>query len=206
MGSVMKQPIDGKRRIRAAVLWVSAMVMLLPLAATAQNMVYHSPNDDGVNPGTALNLPIDPSTSLFLYLNAGSTGSQTGTPCSDGNGREMCGYRVIVDTLGGASIVDFIPDGNIVHSRTSSHLDANGLFALNPVLGPIRIGELRVASTSGGSEVVISGGQVVLAALQIEGIPMSIAANTPVPEPGFVITLGVGVVVLSLASTRRRRA
>jgi len=180
---------------------------LVPFDAIAQNMVYHSPNDDGFNPGFALNLPIGPSESLYLYLDAGANGSQNGTACSDGDGRELCGYQVVADALGGAFFVDFIPESNVVHSLTSSQLNANGLFGLNPALGPVRIGELKVGSSGPGSEVMIMGGEAVLAALQIEPIPQSIVANTPVPEPGVGAGLLIGVTVLIGAHrVQRRRA
>lgn len=185
-----------RRRLLAG-LFAVVVASLSAGGALAQNMVYHSPNDDGVNPGTAVDLPIGPSEPLFLYLDVGSDPTAIGIPCSDGDGRELCGYEVIVDAIGGASFVDFIPDQNVVHLLTPSQLNANGLFALNPSLGPIRIGELRVASSGPGSEVMIMGGEAVLSGLQIETIAMSVVANTPVPEPG----LGVGVLLGAFALT-----
>lgn len=178
---------------------------LVSLDARAQNIVYHSPNDDGVNPGFAFELPIGPGESLFLWLDVGSTVSQNGTACNDGDGREICGYEVVVDALGSAVFSDFFPQLGglgVVHQITPSQLKVNGLFALNPTAGAVRIGELKVEVIDLTSAVMVMGGKVVLAALQVESVSQSNLAT--VPEPGGWLPLLAGAVWL--LGLRRRRA
>lgn len=202
MVPAMDDSTVGKRLARIAISLI--LVVGWSASARAQNMVYHSPNDDEVDPGTSVQLPIGPSESLFLYLDAGNQGSQSGIACNDGDGRELCGYDVKVDAVGGANFVDFIPESGVVHLLTPTQLRANGLFATAPILGPVRIGELKVALTDEASEVVVTGGQVVLSALQIETIAQSVIADAP--EPGFVSGLGWAILGMAAAARRRRAA
>lgn len=195
----------GLAPLRTAVL-VLGIALGLATSVQAQNVVYHSPNDDGENPGVALNLPVGPWESLFLYLDTGAIASANGVPCSDGNGRELCGYEVIVDALGGAFFVDFIPSNGVVHRLTPTQLETNGIFGTNPQLGPVRIGELKVASSQPGGEVMVMFGQAILAGLQTETIPQAIVAVTPVPEPAVALQLVPGALLLAgLARARRNR-
>ena len=86
-------------RRSAATLSLVLLVGLVSLDARAQNIVYHSPNDDGVNPGSTGELLIGPGESLFLYLDTGSAISQVGIVCYDGDGRETCGYEAVIDAI-----------------------------------------------------------------------------------------------------------
>ena len=182
-------------RRRIGILSVVVFVVgLVALDGQAQNIVYHSPNDDGVNPGTSAKLAIGPGMSLFLYLDTGSAITQNGIVCSDGDGREICGYETIIKALGQSFFVDFIPEPGVVHLLLPKEIRINGLFALNPAVGAVRIGELKVASSDALGAVMVMGGEVVLAALQTEPVSQTLMAE--VPEPGGWLPLAVGVVLL----------
>ncbi|MGD8397120.1 MAG: hypothetical protein PVF43_16750, partial [Candidatus Eiseniibacteriota bacterium] len=74
---------------------LAPLLLLISAAAGAQVVVYHSPDDDGVNPGVPLQLPVGPWESLFLYVDAGPVGSSGGSiACFNGDGNEMCGFQV----------------------------------------------------------------------------------------------------------------
>ena len=179
------------------------VLSLTAIDARAQNLVYHSPNDNGVNPGVAANLPIGPGESFFVWLDTGSTVSQTGIVCHDGSGREICGYQVVVDALGSAFFVDFIPHSGVVHQLTPNQLQVNGIFALNPTVGAVRIGELKVANGDASGAVMVMGGQVILAALQSEPVSQSTLAF--LPEPSGLIPLMAGMALLAGLHGRRAR-
>ena len=171
------------------------------LDAQAQNIVYNSPGNNGVNPGAISALPIGPFESLFLYLDTGSAISQNGTPCDDGDGREVCGYEVVIDALGTAFFSDFLPEPGVVFKRTgNNHYEINGLFALNPASGAVRIGQFVVVNNAVDGSVMAMGGQVVLAALQVESISQSLLAA---PEPGGWLPLMAGAVFLLGLQHRR---
>ena len=170
--------------VGAALLAVSS---LIAGAAHAQNMVYHSPGDDGVNPGTPLILDVGPDESLFIWLTTGDQESDAGTePCNDGNGRELCGYSVTIDAAGSGTVIrDFDPEPGVEWflSGGNKRLSANGTFSLTGRSGPVRVGELTVSSSEPVGVVMVMGGQAVVADLSIENLPMVTIANTPVPEP-----------------------
>lgn len=172
--------------------------------ARAQNVVYHSPDDNGANPGGAAGLPIGPGESFFLWLDAGFAASPPGTACDNGDGREICGYEVVIDALGSAFFVDFIPQSNVVHRLTPNQLQVNGIFALNPTVGAVRIGELKVANGGVSGAVVVMGGEVVLAALQVEMVSQSTVAT--VPEPFGWVPLMAGMALLAGLQDRRARS
>lgn len=76
---------------RPRVAWAFAVATLVALQAFAQVTVYHSPGDDGVNPGSPVTLSTLGPEWLYLYLYIDRSGSATtiGTPCLDGNGKEL---------------------------------------------------------------------------------------------------------------------
>ena len=186
----------------SAWLWLACALCAVASEIAAQTAVYHSPGDTGANPGQPLQLPVGPWQPLYLWLNAGTTG-QTGDRCISGSGRELCGYEVKLTTLGGASFVDFLPAPGVVHRLTPNEFRANGVFALNSALGPVRIGQLKVASSEPGSQVKLQSGVVVLSGLRSESIPQSVMATTPVPEPGRGTMLLSGVLLLVVLTRRR---
>ena len=179
------------------------MAALFCLDARAQSVVYHSPNDNGANPGSIYDLPVSTGEPLNLYLDAGVLASQSGTACNDGNGREVCGYEIVVDALGSAYFTNFRPEPNVVYKLTSGRANINGLFSLNPALGAVKIGELTTASSDENGAVMMTGGTVVLAALQDESVPQIMLAQ--VPEPIGSLPLIAGVALLAGLGRRRRR-
>jgi hypothetical protein len=196
--------IFSKFNRRSAAMWgLVLLVGLVSLDARAQNIVYHSPNDDGVNPGSTGELLIGPGESVFLYLETGSAISQVGIACSDGDGRETCGYEAVIDALGQSFFVDFIPEPGVVHQLLPKEVRINGLFALNPAVGAVRIGELKVASSDLQGAVMLMGGEVVLAALQVEPISQSTIAEVPEPSGWLPLALGVSLLIGLIHRGRR---
>jgi hypothetical protein len=189
------------RRYRVP-LGLTLIAALVSLDARAQSVVYHSPNDDGVNPGIVFDLPVSTGAPLNLYLDAGSLASQSGVACNDGDGREVCGYDIEVDALGSVYFTNFLPGPNVVFTVTSSKAKINGLFSLNPVLGAVKIGQLTAASSDENGAVMMTGGTIVLAALQEEAAAQMMLAQ--VPEPVGSLPLIAGVALLAGLSRRRR--
>lgn len=179
------------------------MTALFCLDARAQSVVYHSPNDNGVNPGIVFDLPVSTGEPLNLYLDAGALSSQSGTACNDGNGREVCGYDIEVDALGSAYFTNFLPQPNVVFTLTSKKAKINGIFSLSPALGAVKIGQLTAASSDENGAVMMTGGTVVLAALQGESVPQTMLAQ--VPEPIGTLPLVAGVAFLAGLGRRRQR-
>ena len=190
------------RRYRVP-LGLTLIAALFSLDARAQSVVYHSPNDNGVNPGIVFDLPLSTGEPLNLYLDAGALASQSGTACNDGDGREVCGYDIDIDALGSAYFTNFVPGPNVVSTVTPSKAKINGIFSLNPALGAVKIGQLSAASSDENGAVMMPGGTVVLAALQSESVPQLFLAQ--VPEPLGSLPMIAGVALLAGLSRRRWR-
>ena len=171
---------------------------LAPAGARGETIIYHSPADDGVDPGAPV--PLSPAQSFFLYADAGPISTGLGTPCFDGNGDEICAYRFCIETTGAVGIVSFVPDPaqDLVVSSDATRICATGGNALDGELGPLRIGELQVAVTGAGT-VALTEGDAVAADL-------TLGAVTPrlLPEPGSVWQLAAGIAFLGLARARRQ--
>jgi hypothetical protein len=192
------------RRYRVP-LGLTLMAALFSLDARAQSVVYHSPNDNGVNPGIVFDLPLSVGEPLNLYLDAGALESQSGTACNDGDGREVCGYDIDIDALGSAYFTNFVPGPNVVSTVTPSKAKINGIFSLNPALGAVKIGQLSAASSDENGAVMMTGGTVVLAALQSESVSQMILAQVPEPLGSLPLIAG-GVLLAGLSRRRRERS
>jgi hypothetical protein len=182
-------------------------VVLLWCAGSAGGapVVYHSPNDDGLDPGAPVFLTGAPFESLFLYADAGPLYSTLGEVCLDGNGDELCAWVFRLGTSGTISIYDFVPDSgqDIVWTATSNELSAQGGDAEVGELGPIRLGELILqVAGAGGGQAEIFEGYAVSAQLTLETVSPRVVA---LPEPSFLLQICAGVGFLLALDRRRRR-
>jgi hypothetical protein len=186
-------------------LGLTLIAALFSLDARAQSVVYHSPNDNGVNPGIVFDLPLSTGEPLKLYLDAGALPSDSGDACNDGNGREVCGYDIDIDALGSAYFTNFLPEPNVVFTLTSKKAKINGIFSLSPGLGSVKIGQLTAASSDENGAVMLTGGTIVLAALQSESMPQMFLAQVPEPLGSLPLIAG-GVLLAGLSRRRRERS
>ena len=97
---------------------IARLVLSLGLAiatsATVEPVVFHSPNDDAL-PG-APGLVLAPGAhTLHLYIETGATAS-TADPCSQGDGAELCGWQLEIETSGAAELDGFTAVGDAATS------------------------------------------------------------------------------------------
>jgi hypothetical protein len=177
------------------------LLVLFASSAFAAPVVYHSPGDDGVDPGLPVSVS-EPTDSLFLYVDAGPLVSGAGTPCFDGNGDELCAFRFCLETSDFVSVASFDPDParDLVWTASLSQLCATGGDAVTGELGPIRIGEVVLGVAGSGMAEIVEG-KGVGAGLSLEDVPPRVLA---LPEPSRAWQLGAGLVFL-LALGRLRR-
>jgi hypothetical protein len=179
----------------AAGLQASAVVSAAPV-------VYHSPGDDGNDPGAPATVS-EPSDILYLYLDAGPSASASGTECNTGSGDEICSWQISLLASGNISITGFTPDPgmDVVSKQTATSLIANGVHATTGRLGPTRIGELQLA-VSGSGSLDLSEGVIVGANLTLKSVSPTALA---LPEPSTTALLMSGVVALLTFGRRRFR-
>jgi len=190
-------------RIGATFGTAIAVLLVLPSSALrAEVSVYHSPNDTGARAKATPSVPAGQNLDLFLYIAGGDETSEQGEVCLEGKGGELCGWNLLVEPEGGASLVSFAPDeeADIVHQLTPTTLRANGLDIVAPEPGPVRIGVLRVNAVGQEGSVRIRGVEAVGAALQVLPIPESVVVR--VPEPS---AWPCGLAALLVLSRLRRR-
>jgi hypothetical protein len=175
--------------------------LLASIAQAGEIVVYHSIADDGVAPGSTPILPGLPDETLYLYLDGGAVVS-AGTPCVDGDGDEVCAWEFVLAIEGSASLAAFVPDGqqDIVWSSSASELRATGGNAKVGELGPIRIGEVQLDVSAQNWSATLEIGSAVGADFALEDIDEEVVA---LPEPGFLLQLGCGVLFLSFVAGRR---
>lgn len=181
------------------------MVVALCAAAPASaTQVFHSPNDDGQPAGGTPTIASGGVQSVFLYVDGGASASAVDTACDTGTGSEVCGYTLTLTGLTGLTLVGFTPDGgaDLLHDLTALEFRVNGLDSVAPTPGPKRIGELMVNAVAGGS-LELTLGEVIGADLSSE--TLASGEVVAVPEPGVLVQLAAGVLLLRcLASSRAR--
>lgn len=101
------------------------------------------------------------------------------TPCRDGDGNEICGFDLSVQTTGGVSIDPggFSAEPGDVYTETTSLLRATGGNPTNGDTGPMKIGDLSV-SASGTRTVELIGNQWVDADVGLNAISSAVIAVT----------------------------
>ena len=174
-----------------------------PALAASPPIVYHSPLDDGADPAAPheLALPID---TLFLYVAPGPVSSVAGeTVCATGTGDEICALTVELLATGGVTFGTFTADGAanlVVNQASSTQLLLNWQDAVNGATEPVRLGTLFV--NSGVGTVELGPASESLGAMLQLG-PVASSAPIAVPEPGVLVSLAAGVLLLALIARRR---
>lgn len=199
------------RKLRdLAMATVAPLIALVMQAGSAygQAALYHSPPNDGTIPAATPVLPSAGPEWLHLYADtAGNALTSTGTACEDGDGDEICGWHVSLEAGPGAELLAFTPAPGTHYSLTSTALSAAGVDAITPATAPVWVGDLQVQSTDpmSSSSIDATGVHVVTAGLRAEPVAHTSIATIPVPEPGVVIGLGSGIVLLGALRRSRRR-
>jgi len=164
-------------------------------AASAQVRVFHSPANDGVDPGgTQVIEPGDPVT-LHLYIENDGIPTATGTVCEDGDGNELCGYDLTFEALGGIQFDVYSEVADTRQSLTATRLRLNAVEAVGGASGAIHIGDLTI-DASVGTTVDLVSGQVLDASLNLA--PVAPRSLVFVPEPGALVGLAGGLLLLVL--------
>ena len=142
---------------------------------------------------------------MFLYIDGGASPSAVDTACDTGTGSEVCGYTLTLTGLTGLTLLGFTPDGgaNLLHDLTALEFRVNGLDTTAPTPGPKRIGELTVNAVAGGS-LELTLGEVIGADLSSE--TLASGEVVAVPEPGVLVQLAAGVLLLRCLGSRRARS
>ncbi len=195
---------------QAALPLLGAAWVLWARGVAAAPVVFHSERDDGAAIGPAVLYNTSAET-LNLWIRWDSAAASTsGTPCTTGNGDEICGFDVQLVATGNVTLVSFQEEtGNsglsIEAQLTPTGLRVNGLDTASPS-GLTRIGRLTVNAQTLGGEVRAAGIEAVGAALQVESIQADLIALSPVPEPGESLLLASGLAGLAGLTRFRRGA
>jgi len=190
--------------MRAGGIFLLSFIALFAPLAAGEPLVYHSPGDDGTIPGATPTLPSPGPEWVYLYADAGSQPSAPGTACTTGTGDELCAWNLLIEGQG-VEFLEFQGTGGVVWNLTPGSLRVNGVDAIAPTPDPIRLGQLRVVSTSpAGGSVLVSGVDAATAALELATIPSGTLAFVPVPEPGGRVMLVSGILAVCAMSRSRR--
>jgi hypothetical protein len=203
------------RGVNALVLSLGAALLAAPAGAVpsvGEPIVY--PSADGTLPAT---LPVVVQAAdgqlLTLYIDYANDpdgmGSTQGVMCVDANGDETCGFDVLLEmTTDGASFGTFTSasSGNAVivghvDPATGTTLRVNGIDT-GGMLIPAEIGTV-VLNASGANQlqIAVKGVHRVGAAGQLDAIQEQVIVQ--LPEPGGLLQLVSGVLVLAWLTRRR---
>ena len=164
-------------------------------AGAATPVLYHSPADDGVNPGVPAMVGEGAGVVLHLYVDGGAVASGPGEECYIGPNDELCGWDFGLVGQGSITFTGFAPAGDVEYNLGSTALRLNGGNPFVGTLGPSKVGDLEIAALDGDS-VVLQRGDVVTSALTLTQVPPGPVVM--VPEPNQLILLLSGVALLSL--------
>lgn len=189
---------------RGGVMFALTLAFALWAFPALGTEVFHSPNDDGMQAGGSPTIAAGGTQPVYLYVDGGSTASTPGSPCHDGSGDEVCGFRVTLSGAGGLTIASFTPDGSadVVANESPASIVINGLDPVAPGTGPQRIGVLNVNAATGGS-VQLDSGEVIGASLASESLVGGTIVT--VPEPTALAMWAAGASMLVLISKGRAR-
>ncbi len=126
-----------------------------PVAAHAFTL-YHSPADDGVNPGAPGTIPIGGGNKVLNLWADNGASPTVGDPCAGppGTGDELCMWDLhITCDSPNVTIVSFSPDpgAGAVVNQEPAFVRMNGGDPINGTLGPTPIGQLTVSATGTGN-------------------------------------------------------
>jgi hypothetical protein len=124
--------------------------------------------------------------------------------CLSGSGDERCGWDLAIESLGALTLTSFTPVGDVVASVTPTRLRFNGGAFDTGELGPVKLGDLVIASTGDG-EVTLTQGTVVDAALLRQSLASGPIVHVPEPSRAFLLAMGAGLLA-RLQRLQRRRA
>ena len=181
---------------------VAAYVVMLGIVSPAlAHGVYHSPNDDGASVGIPASVAPGAPATLHLYLDPGSLPSN-GDPCFQGDGDEICGYRIRM-VGSGMTLQAFSPaDPDALYNLSGTQVDVTGGDFQEGELGPFKLGDLVVQGALGGHlDLTISESVTSQLALERESEPTTIVQ---LPEPNVLSGFAFGWITLFALRIPRR--
>lgn len=170
--------------------------------ANAQDIaIYHSPDDSGINFGTAT-IASSGTTTLHLYMDGGSIPSTGTSPCCAGQGDEILGWDLGLAATGGFTITSVNPVGEAVINKAEASISMNGGDFRHGDLGPTKIADIDV-SVDGDGALVLASGQVVGPSLTLRRLDMDTIVYVPEPASALLFTIGtLGLAGLAQNSNR----
>jgi hypothetical protein len=180
---------------------ISVLFLLALPVSAAPPVVYHSPADDGVNPGGPVEVPSLAPTTIHLYIDGGATASPA-DPCSQGTGDEVCAWNLTVGGQGGLTLQSFTAASGVLSNLSGDVLRCNRLDPITGELGAVKIGDLVVNGTEGGT-LDLTSGESIDAALGSQSLTPTTLVTLPEPAGGALLGWGAGLLLL-LARRRAR--
>jgi hypothetical protein len=187
-----------------ATLVIAVALGLAPVPApAAPPPLYHSPGDDGVSGGVPAFVPAGQTVTLHLYLGVGALASAA-DPCHQGDGDELCGYRLRL-TGSGVALQGFTPaDPDILWNLAVDQLDLTGGDFQTGDLGPTKLGDLVIQGPGPAGTLDLVVGEFVSTQL-VKEQPLSPATIVQLPEPEGSVVLLLGAALLARLRARRER-
>lgn len=177
--------------------------------AAASPVVYHSPvGMNGVNPGTPHVLD-EPTEMLELYYSPGPMGTTLGETCLDGNGDEICGITIEIQSTGDVMFQSFNEDLSndlvVNFSPPTNSLKINRINGTtgDPAAMGVRLGSLQVSVGASGGDISVSTTSEAVGA-SLQDLNVEDNGTIATPEPGMAISVALGVLAICLATYGRR--
>ena len=193
-----------RERRSAIVLFIAALAWALP--AAADPIIYGSPAADGSIPSSPQEVVGGNQATVHLYLDSGDIASSPGEVCTNsGTGSESCAWSIEVIPDPGITLVSFTPAIAMVHNLTPTRLRANGLAAVDGLIGTVKLGDLVVDTTEQEGEALnLVSSEAVAANLEVVAIPSrQLLVLVPEPSPALLSAASL-LTIMALARMRVR--
>jgi hypothetical protein len=144
------------------------------------------------------------SSAIELFVAAGADASADGTACLDGDGGELCAWKIDLEAVGDVQLTGFDPaaPGKTIWNLEGNRLRANGGDSANGTLDDAAIGILTVDRSGNGMIRFTSTASNVGVAADLELVPLG-GSVVAVPEPLAGPALMTGLMFLALLSFAR---
>jgi len=161
------------------------LVLVAVLALTGEARgdleVYFSPDVSGSRPGKPLHLQAAGEHSIELFLRMGNELSGPGAVCDAGEGSEVCGWNLRLETEGQIRIRSFAATQDSFWSVQPTKFQINGGDPIGGTIGTSRVGRLRFTAEGPGS-IRLSAGEYLDAALGRRALSSEVLVAVPEPR------------------------
>jgi hypothetical protein len=146
------------------------------------------------------------SSTIELFVAAGTNASADGSACLNGNGGELCAWRIDLEAVGDIQLTGFDPavPAKTIWNLEGNRLRANGGDSTNGTLDDDAIGTLTVDRSGSGMIRFTSTASNVGVAANLELVPLG-GRVVAVPEPTAFVGLVSGLLGLLILDRRRNR-